>query len=126
MLSNKYLSEEALKRIQKALNLKAKVKTFSLVEEKIHEIFAIETYGEDTHIGLYDVHIKVEPSCTCPDFRIRESKGKAYLACKHLYWVFLKVLGCSQNEHMFIHQPIMSRIDVHNALSRRRTYPSLV
>ena len=119
------ISEEVEKKITLALKMKARIIEEVCRSEHIHEIFKVESKGDNAHIGIYDVHVKDEPSCTCPDFVDRESKKKPYLACKHLYFVFLRVLGLSQNENMFIHQPILSNRDLYNALSRPRTYPNI-
>ena len=108
-----------------ALQLNAKIIGETCRIEHRHEIFKVESRGDNGHMGIYDVHIKDEPPCTCPDFADREVKKRPYLACKHLYFVFLQVLGLSQNENMFIHQPILSNRDLYNALSRQKTYPNL-
>lgn len=97
------ISEEAEKKITLALQLNAKIIGETCRIEHRHEIFKVESRGDNDHMEIYDVHIKDEPSCTCPDFAEREVKKRPYLACKHLYFVFLRVLGLSQNENMFIH-----------------------
>lgn len=47
------ISKKALQRIKKAFNLKAKLKTIYVVEDKMHAIFATETYIKVIHIGVY-------------------------------------------------------------------------
>ena len=120
------ISKEAVKKINLSLKLKGKVVGEVCQIELQHEIFKLESHRDDGEITLYDVHVKKEPSCTCPDFVEREAKGKPYLACKHLYFIFLCVLGLSQIENMFIHQPILSELDLYKALSHTRSYPNLV
>ena len=61
--------------------------------ENRHEVFKVESQGENSHIGIYDVHVKDEPICICLDFTDCESKKMPYLPCKHFYFVYLHVLG---------------------------------
>lgn len=103
--------------------MKAKVLEEVVREESVHEIFKIESLGNNNQRHEYKVEVKTQPSC--PDFADRDQKKKPYLACKHLYFVYLRVLGLSQNENMFVHQPLLSQQDLYNALNRTRSYPCM-
>ncbi len=117
------ISNDVARKITLALAMKATVVEEISRAHGVHEVFKVESLGENGHVGLYSVSICKEPSCTCPDFTI-VAKQKPYLACKHLYFVLLRVLGLSQNENMFIHQPIVNEADLFKALTQDRTYPS--
>ena len=79
-----------------------------------HVVFRILT--ENT----YEVHIKEEPCCTCLDFQRRQSTEKAFIACKHMYFVYVHILGLQPREHMVIHQPILTTIDLAFLLAQSR------
>ena len=100
------ISTDVARKMVLALALKARVVEESCKEDGCKESFKVETHGANDHVGLYTVCICKEPKCSCPDFTERLAKRQPYLACKHLYFVFLRVLGLSQNENMFIHQPV--------------------
>lgn len=103
--------------------MSASVLTEKVVKESQHEIFEIETESS-LQAGLrYDVHININPSCTCPDFQKRLVERKPYTACKHIYFIFLRILGFDQLSNMFIHQATLSEAEVFQALTRGRTYP---
>lgn len=110
------ISQEAEKRIRSAGALTVSVIDESIMEPLKHSIFRLVVDNGNE----YFVHVKVEPLCTCPDFMQREAGEKPYLACKHLYFVFIRVLGLQKNEDMIIHQPTLSSLDVSKILSRPR------
>lgn len=117
------VSKMAQARIEKALTLNASVLTEKVVLQSQHEIFEIETESS-LKVGIrYDVHIHANPSCTCPDFQKRVVGRKPYTACKHIYFVFLRILGLDQLSNMFVHQASLSEAEVFQALTRERTYP---
>ena len=37
--------------------------------------------------NMYDVNINQNPTCSCPDFKMR------HVRCKHIFYVFHKILG---------------------------------
>lgn len=96
------ISKEAEKRITAAEALEGTLLQENIIQESFHVVFIVMT--QETYV----VHIKAEPSCTCPDFQKRERDQKPYLACKHLYFIYIKVLGLHRNKHMVIHQPTLS------------------
>ena len=85
-----------------------------IVKHNQHVVFKILTQE------FYDVHIKEEPMCTCPDFQHCEMEKKSFLACKHMYFVYTRVLGLHHNQHMIIHQPALSERDLTFILSQAR------
>ena len=108
------VSKEANKRLEAATKLSTVfIEEITMVHNR-HVVFKI--YTQDT----YDVHVKDEPFCTCPDFQRRETEKKPYLACKHLYFVYTQILGLDRNEHMIIHQPALSERDISFILSQGR------
>lgn len=114
------ISKDAQKRLEAANNM---VMTF--LEEvtethKHHVVFRVLTETS------YDVHIKEEPSCTCPDFQKRESAQKAFLACKHMYYVYVKILGLQPNEHMAMHQSTLTPTDIAFMLAQPRKVNSVL
>ena len=110
------ISQEAEKRIYKAQSMLATVINESEIDPAPHSIFhlACESGQE------YFIHLMENPWCTCPDFMGRETRGKSYLACKHIYFVYLRVLGLNKIQDMEIHQPTLSQADVSKMLSRPR------
>ena len=73
--------------------------------EGVKETFCINplTSGiQDT--PLIEVTIQKNPMCSCVEFRGRVAKKRPYLACKHIYFVFLIILGQDVNNNMHIHQ----------------------
>ena len=108
------ISKEAEKKIALALELNAEVIDEACIKPNEYVIFHIHT---ETY---YSVHIKSEPFCTCPDFQKREEKKKPFLACKHMYYVYLHVLGLHQNQHMSMHQPILQERDLSFILGQPR------
>lgn len=117
------ISQAAEVKIKKAISLQASVVTEKVMEEGQNEIFEVESVGSTGTGTKYDVHLKSRPSCTCPDFQKRVNESKPYLACKHIYFIFLRVLGLDQNTNMFIHQPVLTESELFQALTRERTYP---
>lgn len=108
------ISKEAEKRISKAKQLQANFLAETNVTEGQYIKFSITT-GQQ-----YEVHVKKEPWCSCADFQIRESKNKSFLACKHLYFVYLQILGLDEHQHMCIHQPILQERDLRLILNQER------
>ena len=106
------MSKEANKRLQYASLMQAQLVEECIVKHNQHVVFKIVT--QDT----YDVHIKEEPMCTYPDFQHREINRKSYLACKYMYFVYTQVLGLEHNQHMIIHQPMLSERDLNFILSQ--------
>lgn len=108
------ISKEVEKKIALALELNAKVIEEVCVKPNEHVTFHILTGA------YYDVHITAEPFCTCPDFQKREEKKKSFLACKHMYFVYLRVFGLDQHQHMSMHQPRLQTKDLHFILAQPR------
>ena len=52
---------------------------------------------------IYNVDIAKKPACSCHDFMDQVTKGKPFLACKHIYYVYLRVFGMDANVNMYIH-----------------------
>ena len=110
------ISQEAEKRISKSQSMLATVINESEIDPAPHSIFHLACKSGQE----YFIHLMENPWCTCPDFMGRETRGKSYLACKHIYFVYLRVLGLNKNQDMEIHQPTMSHADVSKMLSHPR------
>ena len=110
------ISQEAETRISKAQSMLATVINESEIDPAPHFIFhlACESGQE------YFIHLMENPWCTCADFMGRETRGKSYLACKHIFFVYLRVLGLNKIQDMEIQQPTLSQADVSKMLSRPR------
>ena len=106
------ICEEALKRIKRALEMKSMVIEEFVMKENENKVFKVRSYGDDGHEGNYEVHMQVEPSYSYVDFLDQENKAN----------IFLRIMGLSQRENMFIHNPILTKNEVYNALARTRTY----
>lgn len=113
------ISKKALERIERSLALNARVVNTHVVKTLNHEIFHIVSFGDNGQ-SEYVVEIRKNPACSCPDFQSRAVEEKSYLACKHIYFIFLTVLGLDQNCNMFVHQPQLSEAELSRALSRER------
>lgn len=108
------ISKEAAKRLEADSQLHA---TFIEEQERVpnrHVIFKICTEN------VYEVHVKEEPSCSCPDFQKREFEKKSFVACKHLYFVYTRLLGLDGQQHKIIHQPVLDAKDLNLILSQSR------
>ena len=68
----------------------------------------------------YSVIVVEFPHFTCEGFLKRESKRLTYIPCKHLYYVYLKILGLDSTSHDFIHQAALTKVELFWALSGRR------
>ena len=102
------ISQEVEKRISKAQSMLATVINESEIDPAPHFIFHLACKSGQE----YFIHIMENPWCTRPNFMGRETKGKYYLACKHIYFVYLRVLGLNKIQDMEIHQPTLSQADV--------------
>lgn len=108
------ISKDAEKKIVKAIEMQGTFVKEVCIKEDEHINFYIQTEN------LYEVQVKAEPGCSCPDFQNRESKRKSYLVCKHLYFVYLRVLGLDQHQHKCMHQPTLHERDLKLVLGQQR------
>ncbi len=108
------VSKEANKRLETATHMDARLMEELIVIPSRHVVFKLHTQD------FYEVHVKDEPFCTCPDFQKREKEKKPYLACKHMYFVYTQILGLDHKQHMIIHQPALSDRDLTFILSQSR------
>ena len=108
------ISQEAEKRISKAQSMLAIVINESEMEPAPHSIFHLVCESGQE----YFIHIMEKPWCNCPNFMGRDTREKSYIARKHIYFVYLRVLGLNKIQDMEIHQPTPSQADVYKMLSR--------
>ncbi len=67
--------------------------------------------------SIHCVQICVFPTCSCKDFMWRESIGKAYYPCKHLYWCFANICKRDIGTDQCVNQPILTLTEVHDLVS---------
>lgn len=115
------VSIKAKERIQRSLDMMGFIKTVKVVRDLAHEVFVLVSLENDPP-QEYEVHISNSPACSCPDFQKRHVQKRSFVACKHMYFVYLRVLGLDQNHSMFIHQPQLSPLQVRQALLKPRDY----
>jgi hypothetical protein len=48
--------------------------------------------------NAYECEVRATPSCTCPDFVGAAAASSGRRACKHLLWVYMRVLGVSRDD----------------------------
>ena len=93
------------------------------VKEEVIEAGIVENLHVVTQKDIkYTVCIKANPCCSCPDFQDQVDSKRSFLACKHMYHVYLSVIGLSMHENMFIHQPYLTKNDLIFALTKPRAY----
>ena len=115
------VSEAAAKRIDSAISMGASIRGFEVLKQGKHEKFLVSTSSSQVCDKVYEVHIAMAPMCTCRDFAERAAEGRPYLACKHIYYKFLRYFGLDVNHNMFIHQARLSEVDLGRVFNARRT-----
>ena len=113
--------EAATKRIDSAISMEASIRGFKVLKQGKHEKFLVSTSSSQVCDEVYEVHIAMAPMCTCRDFAKRATEGRPYLACKHIYYIFLRYFGLDVNHNMFIHQARLSEVDLGQVFNARRT-----
>ncbi|KAL3686541.1 hypothetical protein R1sor_009115 [Riccia sorocarpa] len=110
-------SNECMNRLQSA-------RTTTMLLTGQWEVREGNGYGKmfqiSTHLGAdmrrYIVQLCCFPTCSCEDFFTRETQVKTFTPCKHIYWVYLNVLGVNP-QCKLIHQPVLTKIEVEKLLS---------
>ena len=80
------------------------MKDHIVLEPHKHEVFKIETENSILRGEIYNVDIVKKPTCSCRDFMDQVIEGKPFLACKHMYYMYLYVFGLNANVNIYIHQ----------------------
>ena len=83
------VSEAAAKRIESAISMEATIQGYEVMKEGKHENFMVSTLASQVRDKVYEVHIAMAPMCTCKGFAKRAAQGRPYLACKHIYFIFV-------------------------------------
>ena len=102
--------------------MEAKVIEHKVLKANQHEHFKLQTATSQMKDMLYNVHISKKPCCSCPDFVQRMAQGQSYVACKHIYYILIRVFGMDVNHHMCIHQANLGTDDLYRILQNRRTW----
>ena len=106
------VSEAAAKRIESATTMEASIQGVEVMKQGKHEKFLVSTSASKVRDEVYKVHIVMSSMYTCKDFAERAAQGHPYLACKHIYYIFLRYFGLDVNHNMFIHQSRLSELDL--------------
>lgn len=114
------VSEQASMRIDKAIKMDVTIHGVEVIKSEKHEVFILSTKNSEIRGEKYRVTIAKNPGCTCKDFQIRMGEGKGFLACKHMYFVYLRVCGMDINHNMFIHQASLSEVQCGVVLRAKR------
>ena len=92
--------------------MEATIKGVEVIKQGVHKKILVSTTASQVCDKVYEVHIAMSPMCTCKDFTERGGQGCPYIACKHIYYIFLQYFGLDVNHNMFIHQSRLSKIDL--------------
>ena len=93
------ISRDALKRIDSANGMNVTFLREIVKEANKDVMFRLLTEN------FYEVQIEEEPTCSYADFQSREMQKKSFVACKHLYFFYMHILGLKPKEHMVIISP---------------------
>lgn len=118
MVYRKTVTKEMQDRIDSSITMDCVVLHTNVVQNREHVEFIIATTGSERRGCHYTVTISVFPSCTCEDFIRRACRVDRYFPCKHIYHVFLKILGLDLTIHKLVHQAALTKEELHDALSR--------
>ena len=90
----------------------------NVVQNREHVEFILATAGLERRGCHYIVTISIFPSCTREDFLFWACRVDCYFLCKHIYHVFLKILGLDMTTYKPVHQATLTKEELHDALSR--------
>jgi hypothetical protein len=84
---------------------------------RIKRVYMMSIVGSMLHGSVYYVTIGCCPAYTCIDFvsmlsSSLEKKGM-YVPCKHLHFIFAKMMSCDSKVDIFIHQSTLSWNEVY-------------
>jgi hypothetical protein len=86
-----------------------------MVLRRINGVFTV--LGESGTV--YEVTIALQPACTCPSFEKRFLNGAQSAVCKHLAFIYVKVLGVPAHSYV-LHQTALTSYEVDYWLARAR------
>ena len=84
------VSQATAKRVESAISMEATIQGCEVMKEGKHEKILVSTSTSEVRDEVYKVHIAMAPMCTCKDFVERAAQGRPYLACKHIYVIFIR------------------------------------
>ena len=102
--------------ITRAIEMVCTIHIYNVMVESEHVEFTLSTIGKKDNDKTYKVVVSKFPSCTCEDFQMQARGGKRYMACKHLYFVFIKYLELDVHQQNIIHQAALIKRELHPAL----------
>ncbi|KAI5061396.1 hypothetical protein GOP47_0023901 [Adiantum capillus-veneris] len=115
------VSKLAYTQVTYALTRRMHVEDTVVKKIGIEEVFKLKVWNSaDSDPELIDVVVRKNPSCSCKEFQERVSLKKRYLACSHLYYVFLITLGQDVHVSMHIHQSKIAPNIVHDMLTQAK------
>lgn len=118
VIYRKTVTKEMQDRIDSSITMDCVVVHTNVVQNREHVEFIIATAGSERRGCHYTVTVSIFPSCTCEDFIRRACRVDRYFPCKHIYHVFLKILGLDLENHKLVHQAALTKEELHDALSR--------
>lgn len=116
VITYRTITKEMTKRIERANEMIFTIDTCKVVVANEHVEFNLSKVGDKENEESYKVVVSTFPSCTCEDFQMRERGAKRYMACKHLYFVFIKYLDLDVHLQKFVHQAALTKRELHQAL----------
>lgn len=119
------LTKEFMDNIEKGRSVSANLVKEDIVLCNEAHLFYVSTPGSLLAGVHYVVSISEFPSCSCPDFQKREAKHGTFVPCKHMYYIFLRVLNLDAQVHEFMHQAALSKTELFQALSGRRYHGNI-
>lgn len=119
------LNKDFKERIHKAVTENGEVVRENIIIPHEVHVFHVRTTGSMSKGLTYSVLISEFPRCTCLDFTEREARKSPYMPCKHIYFVFIVVLGLTEMVHQFMHQAALTKVELFQALGGRRNPSSM-
>ena len=114
------LTKDFSTRIASARNEPMQVmKEDIIIANKVH-VFHVKTHGSEEKGITYSVTLCDFRKCSCMDFLQRDANKKPYTPCKHMYYIYIVVLGLSDVVHDFMHQAALSKLEIFQALKGQR------
>ncbi|MCO5572082.1 hypothetical protein L7F22_025833 [Adiantum nelumboides] len=110
------VNKEMQDRIKRASELVCTIQRRRIVVPKEHVEYTLSTEGSIKKELHYMVIVSAFPSCTCDNFQNRDHRGKRYMPCKHLYFIYMRELGLNVDHQKFIHQATLTKRELQQAL----------
>lgn len=114
------LTKDFFDNIEKGRTLHAELIREAIIICNESHTFFLSTEGSKAKGLNYSITLSDFPRCSCEGFQKRESKRLPYVPCKHMYYIFLQILGLDHLAHEFIHQAALTKVELFQALGGKR------